>query len=53
MLESDGHITNPASGKCLDLKGGIQNKGNGAELILNDHQDSPSQKFIFLGDGHI
>jgi hypothetical protein len=32
IQESDGHITNPASGRSLDINGG--NQKDGAEVIL-------------------
>jgi alpha-galactosidase len=47
--EADGHITNPKSGRCLDISGG--NRNNSAAIIIWDKHSSWNQKFKFTTNG--
>ena len=49
VLEADGSIVNPASGRVLDVGG----QENGAKIQLLDKSGSASQLWTFLADGNI
>jgi hypothetical protein len=49
--DADNHITNPATGMCMDINGGSRN--DSAPIIIWTKHSNWNQKFVFKPDGSI